>query len=88
MKKGYHENMTNIFLERRPFSHFLVLIFKQKSSVKNKITKLFYKIEKSYLKFLFWDSPLGWVIKRYFHSKNEFTFVEEYKRDYDEISVN
>ena len=53
MKKGYHENMTNIFLGRRSFSHFLVLIFKQKSSVKNKITKLFYKIEKSYLKFLF-----------------------------------
>ena len=53
MKKVYHENMTNIFLGRRPFSHFLVLIFKQKSSVKNKITKLFYKIEKSCLKFLF-----------------------------------
>ena len=53
MKKGYPENMTNIFLGRRSFSHFLVLIFKQKSPFKNKITKLFYKIEKSYLKFLF-----------------------------------
>ena len=70
MKKGYHENMTNIFLERRPFSHFLVLIFKQKSSVKNKITKLFYKIEKSCLKFLFWDSPDFYVTS--FLKKNVF----------------